>query len=453
MLPKHITKFALLLIVPVLLLGTRLLAQTDTTAADPKIIALLEQVSRENLQQHVQKLAEAGGHQSRVSYTEGNLWAVQYIHEVFASFPGLTLVVVDTFFAANATAAYDTVPLMNVVATLEGKTTPEQSYIIGGHLDATANRDGGLDWEADWATAKAPGADDNATGVAAILEIARILSDPANDFQNDFTIQFVAFGAEERHPAYDDHNHQGSRHFATEAFNRKDDILGAYILDMIGYNGTGTVTCDVVSNSESEELGLALLQANTDYGLGLEMNEPPFPEATYSDHDWFWLYRYKAVLLIENAPPWNSDPPRYTANPYYHKQSDEPGTVDYAQVEKVAQLALATVASLATPVTSVASPEPASPESFLLHQNHPNPFNAGTQIRYQLPNRTRVRLSVYNLRGQRVATLVDGVQSAGAHTVAWDGRDAGGEDLPSGIYLYVLTAGDRRVARKLVLLK
>lgn len=93
------------------------------------------------------------------------------------------------------------------------------------------------------------------------------------------------------------------------------------------------------------------------------------------------------------------------------------------------------------------------PETFGLEQNHPNPFNPSTVIRYHLPQGMRVTLTVYNLLGQTVRTLVNREQPAGSHAVMWDGRDRLGRDVPSGVYLYRL-AGDGFVeTRKMILLE
>jgi len=96
---------------------------------------------------------------------------------------------------------------------------------------------------------------------------------------------------------------------------------------------------------------------------------------------------------------------------------------------------------------------PNTPKSFALFQNHPNPFNPVTQISYQLPQDCRVRVTIYNVRGQRVRTLYDGRQGAGRHTLNWDGRDTGGRLLSSGIYLYRLEAGQFHQTRKMTLMK
>jgi len=90
---------------------------------------------------------------------------------------------------------------------------------------------------------------------------------------------------------------------------------------------------------------------------------------------------------------------------------------------------------------------------FRLYQNHPNPFNSGTLIRYQLPEHSQIRLSVYDLLGRRIRTLVNGYREKGYHSVFWGGRDELGNSLSSGIYLYRLKAGDLVRTRKMLLLR
>jgi len=87
-----------------------------------------------------------------------------------------------------------------------------------------------------------------------------------------------------------------------------------------------------------------------------------------------------------------------------------------------------------------------------LHQNSPNGFNAETAIRFALPASGTVELTVFNLAGQKVATLVKGVRNAGTNAVRWDGRDDSGRALASGVYLYRLKVDERQVeTRKLLL--
>jgi len=93
------------------------------------------------------------------------------------------------------------------------------------------------------------------------------------------------------------------------------------------------------------------------------------------------------------------------------------------------------------------------PREFALEQNYPNPFNARTEIRYALPYDSDVKLEVYNVLGQKVATLVDGRQTAGFKTFIWDSRSATGEEVSSGMYLYRLQAADKTFVNKMLLLK
>jgi hypothetical protein len=94
------------------------------------------------------------------------------------------------------------------------------------------------------------------------------------------------------------------------------------------------------------------------------------------------------------------------------------------------------------------------PKTFALGQNYPNPFNPSTSISYQLAERSNVTLKVHNIRGQLVKELVSGVQDAGTHSIQWNGKDASGNTVSSGIYLYVLeTDKNYRSARKMVVLK
>ena len=93
----------------------------------------------------------------------------------------------------------------------------------------------------------------------------------------------------------------------------------------------------------------------------------------------------------------------------------------------------------------------ALPERFSLGPNYPNPFNPSTLIPYQLPSAAPVRLEVFNLLAQRIATLVEEVQPAGFHQARWDGTDAAGRAAAAGVYLYRLQSGPRVATGRMVL--
>ena len=91
------------------------------------------------------------------------------------------------------------------------------------------------------------------------------------------------------------------------------------------------------------------------------------------------------------------------------------------------------------------------PRAVGLGQNYPNPFNPSTLIPYQLSATSPVRLEVFNILGQRVATLVDDAQGAGAYVARWDGTDAAGRAAASGVYFYRLTVAGAHQTGKMVL--
>jgi len=93
------------------------------------------------------------------------------------------------------------------------------------------------------------------------------------------------------------------------------------------------------------------------------------------------------------------------------------------------------------------------PKTYQLFQNYPNPFNPETQIRYDLPASGHVKLTIYNILGQRVKVLIDEIQDAGHKSVIWDGRDNDGREVASGIYFYKIKAESYQKTMKMVLLK
>jgi hypothetical protein len=95
----------------------------------------------------------------------------------------------------------------------------------------------------------------------------------------------------------------------------------------------------------------------------------------------------------------------------------------------------------------------ALPNRYELLGAEPNPFNPSTTIRFRLPEATSVTLKIYDVTGRTLRLLQRGVLPAGEHGIQWDGRDAGGRLVSSGVYLYAITAGEIDTVEKLVLLK
>jgi hypothetical protein len=178
----------------------------------------------------------------------------------------------------------------NVVGTKPGTAYPDQEYIIGAHFDSVDN----------------PGADDNASGVALVLEAARILC----QYDSDYTIRFIAFDREEQYMI-------GSQAYVQA--HLADDIQGMISTDMVAYN-SGTNSADINGRTASNSLKYALGDAVTEYGDGLSYAIGG--QADYSDHAPFEWAGFQACILIED---WG--------NPYYHTPNDTvdlAGYIDYA---------------------------------------------------------------------------------------------------------------------------
>lgn len=93
------------------------------------------------------------------------------------------------------------------------------------------------------------------------------------------------------------------------------------------------------------------------------------------------------------------------------------------------------------------------PEQYALHQNYPNPFNPVTILRYDIPEQSEVTITIYDLLGRQVRTLVRDVEEPGFMFVVWDGTNAVGETAGAGVYLYRIQAGDFTRTKKMVLLR
>ncbi|NOY77261.1 MAG: T9SS type A sorting domain-containing protein [Calditrichaeota bacterium] len=90
---------------------------------------------------------------------------------------------------------------------------------------------------------------------------------------------------------------------------------------------------------------------------------------------------------------------------------------------------------------------------FLLEQNYPNPFNASTEIHYYIRNNGKIQINILNSRGQEVLTLQNRNETAGEHTIRWNGKDVNGNDVTSGLYFCQIQWNHRIKTCKLILLR
>jgi hypothetical protein len=337
-----------------------------------------------------------------------------------------------------------------VVATLQGTVTPESVFVIGAHYDCSASRMGTSVWNATWQTIAAPGADDNATGVAIMMESARIMANPAGGFRPRHTIVFAAYGSEESNPADSAApSHAGSRSHVAKLQAAGARISGMVSVDMVGYNPHWLFTAIVTNNAS---LGLATIfhESIARNSIGMYDSIANSSGATYSDHDRFWAIGARAVCLIEYAPPWNNGT-YYRASPLYHTSADSFGSLNMNLVRRVGQMTVASVGRVAGEILTgidgqmLAAGFPSQPE---LLQNFPNPFNPATAIPFRMPARGEVRIAAYDLLGKEVALLYHGVAEVGEHVVRFDGSG-----LASGVYYVRLASGSAVRTRSLLLLR
>ncbi len=210
----------------------------------------------------------------------------------------------------------------NVIAVKQGVLKPDEIFVAGAHYDSKMN----------------PGADDNATGVAAILEMARIF----NQYHFARTIVFVAFDCEEIYEYGGARRRIGSTYYVQQ--HQEENMLGMVSVDMIGHEASSTPnTAWLYGYASSEPVTNRLAPALITYGglqVGLRTTSP-----NLSDHVAFANAGFPACLLIEAAFS--------TDNPFYHKSGDfvdQPGNISWNYANKMAKGALGYFAGEIQPV-------------------------------------------------------------------------------------------------------
>ena len=99
------------------------------------------------------------------------------------------------------------------------------------------------------------------------------------------------------------------------------------------------------------------------------------------------------------------------------------------------------------------NPDKLIPEAYQLFQNYPNPFNPNTKIMYNIPSKEHVKITIYDMLGHEVKTLVNKIEEEGLKIISWNGLDDNNKKLPSGLYLYSIQSGNFRKTKKMIVLK
>ncbi len=274
--------------------------------------------------------------------------------------------------------------------------------LLTAHYDATGRRAPGWDGLQD----PAPGADDNASGVACLVEAARCIDSLASaGLALPFEVALVAFAAEEAFGPATGSPLEGSRVFVRGLEEQGLVVLGAINCDMIAFNPDRRKV-DLVSNTASTWLADLLEATAALVSPGLQVVRIQNDGSANSDHASFWAFAEDAVMLIENEFPDQSNA-LYPGNPNYHMESDTAGALNYGMAADITRAAVATVAALAEP--------PAGPPDLLVDAPH----LVVLPRRVFVGDRASVEVRVFN-RGGPIAG------PAGAARVVLEVREPGG---------------------------
>lgn len=274
---------------------------------------ILDEVSEENLADTVEALQSFG---SRAFVLPSADQAAAYLASEFAA---MGLEVQEQEFPVGDRTS------RNIIAWKNG-TDPERAHVLlGAHYDSE-NR-----LATNFALAEslpAPGADDDASGIAVVLEAARLLSTTVTAS----TVKFVAFGAEE--VGYEDSGGiVGSTFFANAEYLAGVEYRATIILDMIGYRTEERNLATVVVNRHDDPVASMIEEAAGMRDVDLEIRTLVKSGLKYSDHASFWARAYPSVLVTEELDPVSS----YPLNPYYHTEADTLDKLSLDQVEAVAE--------------------------------------------------------------------------------------------------------------------
>jgi len=249
-------------------------------------------------------------------------YAKDWLESAFTDIPGLNVELEPVFFGGQE--------LHNIIAERPGEVADAPVVIVAAHYDSIASLDPSGDWVGE--TDSAPGADDNASGVAAILAMAQALADPSLTY--DRTVRFIAFTAEEEGLV-------GSFQHVEQLAERGEDVRMMFSLDPIGHNPSDTywLWYSYDSRWPQEADHLDQTAVDTDSPLTLQgVDEALLGGDERSDHYPFWAAGYPAIHIGSFPPPTT-----------YHTMQDTIDVVDFEYLEAVTQLATSHVHALAEP--------------------------------------------------------------------------------------------------------
>ena len=386
------------------------------SSRDSLIRAIITHVSPDSIRSSMEAMQDFS---TRYALANNRDSVVGWLHNQFTS-RGYSDIQIDSFYVKYIYDGKDVYTWQkNVIATLWGSKNPDKIILIGAHYDSITDDTDPMRF--------APGADDNASGTSAVLEIARVLTQVG--FIPEITIKFVAFAAEEL-------SILGSKNYADKAKASNVDIRLMVNLDVIAYS-TLSPLVDTVRISYYQAFPTI-----TDSAMAITRQFTTLTPLNLgwgvSDDTRFAAVGYPAVAFIER-----------TFSPYHHTIHDSVSTLSMEYCAEVAKAAGAVLMRYSfVDATSAVKGTQNLKTSFMLFPNYPNPFNSTTKIRFRLPIAGYTVMQVSNILGQTVQLLVNGNLDSGDHLISFDAAQ-----LPSGMYFYSLRSGVFFRSRKLLLIK
>ncbi len=348
----------------------------------------------------------------------------------------------------------------NFSGRLPGLLDEPTTYLISGHYDTEPNT---------------PGADDNGTATAAVMEMTRIFS----GYQFRHSIRSIGFDLEES-------GLLGSFYYVANEIPAWENVDGLLNMEMIGYYDDNpntqslpagfnilfpdaynavvsdssrgnflTNVANVASNSLKETFDTCAATYVPDLrviSLAAPGNSTVAPDLRRSDHAPFWDGGYKALMLTDAAN---------LRNPNYHTPGDSIATLDLDFYVKNVKAVLATLVKLADPLNasfSVSNPftidvpvnltDQMEMDQFLVY---PNPSSGRFKITFASDGNSPVQINCYNIKGEKVAEVCNQQYTAGNKTIAWTAEDEQGETFANGNYFLKYTHGDRTATRRITI--
>ncbi|NJD22434.1 MAG: M20/M25/M40 family metallo-hydrolase [Melioribacter sp.] len=301
----------------------------------------------------------------------------------------------------------------NVIATINGTQRPEHYILFTAHTDC--NRSTPAD---RWLLA--PGADDDGSGIAVLLELARIFK----KYPTPITLKFASVPDEELGGG-------GAANLGTVLLGKPYTCRLVLDFDMVGYDYRYPKSVAMTYSGGTVADNLFTKYVNIISALNFPLLPVGWKNATPPNAGGFRDKNIPILGLMEGAGMGSF------MQPNYHKASDTWSTINPEYISNITRSTAAFIHNIATDLFVGISEEENSnliPSSFILDLPYPNPFNSTTTLRFGLPNSAKASIIIYNLLGQQVAQVAQGYYEKGYHTISWEASN-----ISSGIYFAQLT--------------